>query len=187
MKIIKKILFHPIKKIINFFLKPFGYLITHKNNFMDYYLHKYASYEEYRDIQIFHNIRKLNTIWADKTTLNRVGKLVQGKIKKRTIRGLCHGTRNGFEQNYLNSLNIGIKAIGTDISKTALDYKNSVQWDFHDVKTEWKNNFDFLREGKIGDALSHFSEENIFRYEEMIRKEFPSEISTSMLTDLDLI
>jgi hypothetical protein len=144
MKVIKKILLHPMKKIINYFLKPFGYLITHKSNFIDYYLHKYSSYEEYRDIQIFYNVRKINAIWADKNTLNRVGKILQGKIKKRTILGLCHGARNGFEQNYLNSLNIGIKAIGTDISKTALDYKNSVQWDFHDVKSEWKDGFDFI-------------------------------------------
>lgn len=60
------------------------------------------------------------------------------------IKGLCHGTRNGFEQKFLNGLNVGIDALGTDISETALDYENSVQWDFHDVNEDWAGKFDFI-------------------------------------------
>lgn len=144
MKVIKKFILSPIKKLLQFFLKPLGYVVVRKKDIIDYYLHEYPSYEKYREVQIFHNKRKINSVWADKATLNRVADLVVNKVKSRPIKGLCHGTRNGFEQNYLNGMNVGIEALGTDISETALNYENSVQWDFHDIKDEWKNKFDFI-------------------------------------------
>ncbi len=33
--------------------------------FVDFYLHRYASYEEDRRVQIYHNLRKLKHVWAD--------------------------------------------------------------------------------------------------------------------------
>ena len=60
------------------------------------------------------------------------------------IIGICHGAINGFEQNFLNSANRNIKAIGTDISDTALNYENSVEWDFHNENKDWINKFDFV-------------------------------------------
>ena len=125
-------------------MKPLGYAIVKKKDTVDFYLHDYPSYERYREVQIFHNKRKIESIWADKQTLNRVAEIVAEKKQTQPIRGLCHGTRNGFEQNYLNSLSLGIEALGTDISETASDYENSVQWDFHDIKDEWKDRFDFV-------------------------------------------
>lgn len=144
MEIIKKIILRPIYRILQLVLKPLGYVIVRKNEIIDYHLHEYPSYEKYREVQILHNKRKIKNVWADKATLQRVSNLVVKNTDKRPIKGLCHGTRNGFEQNFLNSLNIGIEALGTDISETAEDYENSVQWDFHDVNDEWKNRFDFI-------------------------------------------
>lgn len=60
------------------------------------------------------------------------------------ILGLCHGTRNGFEQNYFNSLGANVICIGTDISETAANYENSLCWDFHEPRLEWQNYFDFV-------------------------------------------
>ena len=57
--------------------------------------------------------------------------------------GICHGTRNGFEQNFISSQK-GFEAIGTDISETANDFERSVQWDFHDTNKEWLARFDFV-------------------------------------------
>ena len=34
--------------------------------------------------------------------------------------------------------------IGTDISPTAKEFPNSLQWDFHDVKPDWVSRFDFV-------------------------------------------
>ena len=143
-KFFRKVFLHPIYKILQSLLRPLDYLIVHKKEMIDYYLYEYPSYEKYREVQIFHNKRKIKSVAADKTTLKRVAGLVESNTLKRPIKGLCHGSRNGFEQNYLNSLNVGIEALGTDISETALNFENSVQWDFHDVNEKWKNKFDFI-------------------------------------------
>ena len=43
--------------------------------------------------------------------------------------------------------------IGTDISETAKDYKNSVVHDFHDVNKEWLNNFDFVYSNSLDQSF----------------------------------
>ena len=57
--------------------------------------------------------------------------------------GLCHGTRNGFEQQYFNNM-LKFNANGNDISPTANHFHNSVQFDFHDTNLKWVNHFDFV-------------------------------------------
>lgn len=136
----KKTIKRVIKKLFNYF----GLEVVKKTALIDFYLHKYGSYEEYKRIQIHHNKRKIESVWADEFTLNRVAELVLGNSSRSTVLGLCHGSRNGFEQNYLNSLGKGINAIGTDISETALSFKNSIQWDFHDINPDWLEKFDFV-------------------------------------------
>ena len=43
-----------------------------------------------------------------------------------------------LRQNYsLNKIIPNSNIIGTDISTTALNFENSIQWDFHDQKEEW--------------------------------------------------
>ena len=39
---------------------------------------------------------------------------------------------------------IGSEIIGTEISHTAKQFQNVVEWDFHEIKDEWKNNFDIV-------------------------------------------
>ena len=86
-----------------------------------------------KKVQIYHNKRKIEKVFADKNP-NRVGDILVDKFPNKPITGLCHGSRNGFEQNYLRDLSLGIEAIGTDISETVLSYENSLQLDFHDEK-----------------------------------------------------
>ena len=134
-----------VKKLINFILKPAGFIIVPSKNIQDFYLHKYSSYEEYARVQIHWNKIKINNIWADEGTLNRVRDILIGEFGDASkINGICHGTRNGFEQNFLRSLSKNFDVIGTDISETAKDYDNSVQWDFHDVNSAWNGNQDFI-------------------------------------------
>ena len=73
-----------------------------------------------------------------------VSDFVNKNIYKENINGLCHGSRNGFEQEFFNINIKNSKIIGTDISDTANTFKNSVVWDFHDIKDEWLNHFDFI-------------------------------------------
>jgi hypothetical protein len=132
------------KSVIRKVLNSYGLDIVRKKELIDFYLHEYDSYEDYKRVQIFHNKRKINSVWADECTLNRVADIILNRSKESTINGLCHGTRNGFEQNYLNSIDQKIKAIGTDISDTATSFENSIQWDFHEINPEWIGKFDFV-------------------------------------------
>jgi hypothetical protein len=134
----------PFFRAIKLGFSVFGYSLVKKELLVDYYLHSYASYEEYKDIQIRHNKRKISRVWADETTLNRVIDIVVKLNQSNVINGLCHGTRNGFEQNFLNNSGRGIHAFGTDISDTAAQLDNSVQWDFHNVNPVWIGKFDFV-------------------------------------------
>ena len=127
-----------LDKILVFTFKKFGYNIAPENKLVDYYLHEYKSYKEYRDLQIYHNKRKINKVFADRHTLTRVGNTLLNLFNDEDqIKGICHGSRNGFEQNFLNDFSNKIKVIGTDISDTAKDYENSIQWDFHDQNKDW--------------------------------------------------
>ena len=57
--------------------------------------------------------------------------------------GLCHGTRRGDEQKWF-SKHLEIPVYGTDIAESANQFKNTFQWDFHDIKPEWVNKIDFI-------------------------------------------
>ena len=134
-----------IKILVKKIIKPFQKTFFKKKNEIDYYLYKYNSYEEYKNEQVLHNKRKLNNIWADKKTLTRVADILFKQFGRDIkIKGLCHGSRNGFEQNYLRSISKNIEAVGTDISDTAVNYENSLQWDFHEINEEWTGQKDFI-------------------------------------------
>ncbi len=134
-----------IKDLINKTLIKFGYRIS-KINTTDrlFKIYKYKNYDEYKDTQIFFNKQKINKVWADENTLKIVSNFLKENIKSEKIKGLCHGSRNGFEQKcFINEIP-NAEVIGTDISETANDYDNSIIHDFHDEKKEWIENFDFV-------------------------------------------
>ncbi len=107
-------------------------------------LHNYSSYNEYRDTQIFHNKRKINEVWADEKTLGMVCSRIRQEFGSTTkLFGICHGSRNGFEQNWI-ATQLNAEVVGTDISETATLFPRSVQWDFHDPNPAWTGNCDFI-------------------------------------------
>lgn len=130
-----------IRDMVNRMLALFRLELVKKQP--DLYLHSYDSYEQYREVQIHHNKRKIGQVWADEATLRRVGERVVREFAGSGVSGLCHGTRNGFEQNFLAD-QFGFEMIGTDISETALQFPRSVQWDFHEVNPEWVGRFGFV-------------------------------------------
>jgi hypothetical protein len=143
-----------VKNIIDPFLSLFRLEAVRKKELVDYYLHNYESYEQYRDTQIAHNIRKLANVWADKSTLDLMcEELRKDRPNQLIISGLCHGTRNGFEQNHISARH-GFEAIGTDISETAKNFERSVHWDFHDVNPEWIGKFDFVYSNSLDQSWS---------------------------------
>lgn len=46
--------------------------------------------------------------------------------------------------HYFNNAIPNSSIIGTDISDNALNFKNTIIHDFHDVKKEWISYFDFI-------------------------------------------
>tara|TARA_Y100001935_G_C17173542_1_gene441456 strand:+ start:34 stop:732 length:699 start_codon:yes stop_codon:yes gene_type:complete len=134
-----------IKDLINRTLIKFGYRIS-KINITDklFKIHKYKNYDEYKNTQIYFNKQKINKVWADENTLKIVSNFLKESIKSEKIKGLCHGSRNGFEQKCFIQEIPNAEVIGTDISDTANNYENSIVHDFHNEKKEWIENFDFV-------------------------------------------
>ena len=134
-----------MKDLINRTLIKFGYRIS-KINITDklFKIHKYKNYDEYKNTQIYFNKQKINKVWADENTLKILSNFLKESIKSEKIKGLCHGSRNGFEQKCFIQEIPNAEVIGTDISDTANNYENSIVHDFHNEKKEWIENFDFV-------------------------------------------
>jgi hypothetical protein len=108
---------------------------------------KHENYNEYVKEQTIENLRKINSVWVDDNEIRKIVNYIKNNniiIKK----GICHGVRNGYEvQKFRELLNTDI--IGTDISYTVKNYPNCIQWDFHEIKSEWINNIDFIYSNSI--------------------------------------
>jgi methyltransferase family protein len=97
-------------------------------------------YERYRQIQIEGNHRKLGNVWV---TEENIAYLADYLRPRNPRFGICHGTRRGKEQEWFRKY-LGCEVIGTEISDTALQFPNTIQWDFHHVKPEWLGAVDFI-------------------------------------------
>jgi hypothetical protein len=107
---------------------------------MKVYRHK--NYKEYKDAQIEKNIRKLDNVWIREEEIESISKKIKKLIPDVKF-GICHGVRNGWEVHQLRD-RLGIDIIGTDISPTATQFEHVIEWDFHNVKSEWIDNVDFI-------------------------------------------
>lgn len=143
-------------------LKPFGLQLrrianggrdlpaspTDQQTDPDYSLFRYLDargefdYERYRAAQVEANKRKIDKVWAQPGNI----KMLADNILRRGIKptfGICHGTRRGVEQQWF-SVHLGCPVLGTDISDTAEQFPNTIEWDFHEVKPEWIGAADFI-------------------------------------------
>lgn len=136
-----------ISKRLNKVANKLGFELKAKDS--DFLLHEFSSYEDYRSTQIATNERKLQHVWADEQTLDLVVERVNKEFEPTTsMFALCHGTRNGFEQNYIAS-KINGDILGTDIAPSASQFPRSVVWDFHDAKEEWRGKCHFVYSNSI--------------------------------------
>lgn len=143
-----------LKKVLNWLLQPFGLTVVKTRNTATamLYQHEYVGgYEQYRDVQIFHNKRKLQNIWADDITLTEV--LNDLKANGLNTSGICHGARNGFEVEWFRK-ELGGDVIGTDISDTATQFAHMHVWDFQQENPEWIGKFDFVYTNSLDQAMS---------------------------------
>jgi hypothetical protein len=99
-------------------------------------------YEKYRRIQEEGNIRKIKNVWADENVIHYLAKFAAANLDT-ILFGLCHGTRRGLEQAWFSKYT-GAFFLGTEISSTATDFPNTIQWDFHNIKDDWIESVDVI-------------------------------------------
>ncbi len=110
-------------------------------------LHKYEDqdgnfdYDKYVEIQTWGNKAKLNFCWVAEQNIRFLAEHVRTELGQVT-KGVCHGTRQGFEQKWFSDA-LGIEVTGTEISDTASQFPHTIQWDFHEPHPELVN-LDFV-------------------------------------------
>lgn len=101
------------------------------------------NYNEYKEIQTRGNHEKLTMVTVDESSVKFISEYLKTHLKEKATFGLCHGTRNGKEIEWFSKY-MNCKVIGTEISDTATQFPNTIEWDFHNVKDDWINNIDFI-------------------------------------------
>ena len=87
---------------------------------------------------------KLIQSLPDEKTLKTISEELNTRFHNEKILGICHGSRNGFEQNFLKQMLTKYFCYWNRYPKTAKDFENSVHWDFHDINHEWINKYHFI-------------------------------------------
>lgn len=111
-------------------------------------LHQYLNpdgsfnYQEYKRVQTEGNKRKINQVWVLEENVKLLSDYLKEELDEINF-GLCHGTRNGAEQAWFRKY-LGCDVLGTEISDTAEQFPDTIQWDFHNVKPEWVGSVDFI-------------------------------------------
>jgi SAM-dependent methyltransferase len=109
-----------------------------------YVLHQYPDYDTYRDVQVAGNKAKLKMQFVKESHIRILADHLTSLIGEVRF-GICHGTRRGAEQAWFRAHLPGTpEVIGTEISDTALDFPDTVQWDFHDPNPDWAGRADFI-------------------------------------------
>ena len=140
-----------MRKLLDRLVRPMGLRVIKAEQAELVYQHRYAGgYAQYRDVQIAHNRRKLDKVWADDTTLSAIA--VDLKTRGLGASGICHGARNGYEVAWFRNALSG-DVIGTDISETATGFPNMHVWDFQDENPDWAGRFDFVYSNSLDQSM----------------------------------
>jgi hypothetical protein len=99
-------------------------------------------YERYRQVQTAGNREKLDQVWAIEENIAFLADYITKHMGSVNF-GLCHGTRQGKEQEWFRKY-LHCDVLGTEISDTAEQFPNTIQWDFHEIKPEWMGAVDFI-------------------------------------------
>ncbi len=99
-------------------------------------------YEQYRRMQQDGNKRKLDWVAVKEENIKFLADYIRRHVPVPQF-GSCHGTRRGKEQEWFRKY-LGCEVIGTEISETAAQFPHTIQWDFHEVKPEWRDAVDFI-------------------------------------------
>lgn len=101
-------------------------------------IYDYDSYQEYIERQVSANKRKIGWIWVQKENIKKICDFIGHADSV-----LCHGTRRGKEQQYFKEF-LGCEVLGTEISPTATDFPDTIQWDFNKENPDWEKGWDIV-------------------------------------------
>jgi len=128
------------------------------NRAQGYQLYRYLrpdgsfDYERYKKVQTEGNKAKLGGIWAMEENLAFLADYIRKTVSEVEF-GLCHGTRQGKEQEWFKKY-LNCRVLGTEISDTAARFPDTIQWDFHQVKPEWVDSVDFIYSNSFDHSYS---------------------------------
>ncbi len=139
-----------LKSLVKSVFNSLGYDVVRADGgrHSSFTLHEYRKpdgtfdYEKYRKIQNDGNRSKIGKVFVLEDNIKFLSDYIisQGLAP---VFGICHGTRRGKEQEWFRKY-LGCDVIGTEISDSAGDFSNTIQWDFHDTKPEWIDAVDFI-------------------------------------------
>ena len=121
-------------------------------------LRKFDTYEQYVRSQTETNKRKIDHVWVREKELHRISDDLTTRVVSPKF-GICHGVRNGFEVKVLRQI-LDCNVIGTEISDTATQFENVVQWDFHERNADWQGKCDFVYSNSWDHSYDPF---NVFK------------------------
>lgn len=131
-----------IRSWIDSLVRPSGAKFISEREYVDVCKFEYSSQEDYRHEQVLHHVRKFDQVWADTSVVEALAEYLMNNGIPATS-GLCHGSRNGWEQRRLSEI-LHCQVIGTDIASTVEEVPSSVVWDFHEARDEWLGAFSFV-------------------------------------------
>ena len=102
-------------------------------------LYKYKNYDEYVKSQRKACEKKHKNVWVNEENIKFLCDILQ---ERKPVFGICHGVRQGFEQQYFKKYLKNAEVIGTEIGETTAP--NTIQWDFNKENPEWLGKCDFV-------------------------------------------
>ena len=143
---------------LNGLLRPMGlHLRTREAAEQGFVLNRYLrpdggfDYERYKAVQTAGNRRKIEQVFATEANIDMLAAYLRRRLGQPAA-GLCHGTRRGLEQAWFAERLPGCEVWGTEISDTADQFPQTLQWDFHEVKPEWLGAMDFIYSNSLDHA-----------------------------------
>jgi len=111
---------------------------------------QYPNYDAYKNIQINGYREKEDVVWVSGEEIKQTIVPYIHELNPGAKFGLCHGTRNGKEQQafidgFKDGFDKDVHVLGTEIApEAAVKFPNTIEWDFHVVKEEWLGAVDFI-------------------------------------------
>jgi len=133
-----------VKKLAESFGRSVLNAINTKDGINQIYYEKNGKfdYEEYGRVQTEGNKKKLDEVFEIEENIRMLSSYLKKNLPEIKF-GICHGTRRGKEQEWFRKY-LNVEVIGTEISDTATQFPNTIQWDFHQIKDDWIDNVDFI-------------------------------------------